>query len=60
MGFLENDEVFYSVIGYFGAKSKSHGTTMEKNSKRTPSEIKDTLWNKWIYSKKYHRSEFMQ
>jgi hypothetical protein len=40
MGFLENDEVFYSVIGYFGAKSKSHDTTMEKNSKRTPFENK--------------------
>jgi hypothetical protein len=36
MGFLENDEVFYSSRGYFGAKSKSHGTTMTKNSKITP------------------------
>jgi hypothetical protein len=32
---------------YSGAKSQSYDTTTK-------------LWNKWIYSKKYHRSEFLQ
>jgi len=53
-GFLQCYRILWSKI-------KSHDTTMEKKIvKEPPSRIKDILWNKWIYSKKYHRSEFMQ
>jgi transposase, IS5 family len=57
---LENNEVVYRARGYFGAKSKSYDATTKKLVKEHPLRIRDILWNKWIYSKKYIRSEFMQ